>query len=186
MNDKFEYADYMTWLLMSYENRNHYEGWELMWKEVPTDLKKDDDVLRELNKKMIEAYPFLLPRSRWTDGVLEDYNYDYNEWEAIPFGWQVAFGWELLNKLSDLVNKWNNPANFRIEQIKEKFGELRIYTNGDEDIWDLIDEYSDKSRTICIECGQPAKYISKGWICPYCEDHIPNKDCADKIGEDDE
>ena len=40
---------------------------------------------------------------------------------------------------------------------------------------DIINKYSDLSSRICINCGKPAKYISKGWISPYCED------CAKEI-----
>ena len=29
------------------------------------------------NKELIERYPFLLPRNRWTGEIPEDYDYDY-------------------------------------------------------------------------------------------------------------
>jgi hypothetical protein len=42
-----------------------------------------------------------------------------------------------------------------IHQIKEKFGCIRIYIsfNDNPEIYDLIDEYSEKSRRICERCG---------------------------------
>ena len=168
------------WIRLSYGKYNHYEGWELMWKESPVKLTTVEEDIKILNKAMIETYPFLLPRNRWTGQVAENYDYDYNEWEAIPLGWQYAFGWELLNDLAEVVKK-NNLTNFQIEQIKEKFGELRIYTNGDDEVYTIIDKYTLKSQITCIICGEPAKYISKGWICPYCEKHVPAKEQATKI-----
>ena len=39
----------------------------------------EDMTNKELNKKMVEEFPFLLPRNRWTDKVSEDYDYSYNE-----------------------------------------------------------------------------------------------------------
>lgn len=150
-----------------------------MWKAVPEDLSKKNERLKELNKKMIEAYPFLLPRNRWTDEVQPDYDYDYNEWEAIPLGWQIAFGWEFLNQLYGMLEQFNIIDQFRIEQIKEKFGELRFYCSGNEEVWNLVNDYTARSARTCIECGKPARYISKGWICPFCEEHIGQRidDC---------
>ena len=40
----------------------------------------------QLNKLMIKEFPFLLPRNRWTGLVDDDYDYSYNELEAIPEG----------------------------------------------------------------------------------------------------
>ena len=132
---------------------------------------------------MIEEFPFLLPRNRFTDKPMDNYDYSYNEWQAIPLGWQIAFGWKLLHELNILVQALEKPEDFRIEQIKEKFGELRVYTNGGHDIWQLIDDYSTLSERTCIVCGKPAVYISRGWICPYCAEHVPDKDYADLIKE---
>ena len=40
----------------------------------------------------------------------------------------------------------------------------------------MIDKYEDLSSITCINCGKPAKYITTGWICPYCEDCISEED----------
>ena len=40
----------------------------------------------QLNKLMIKEFPFLLPRNRWTGLVDDDYDYSYNELEAMPEG----------------------------------------------------------------------------------------------------
>ena len=46
-----------------------------------------------------------------------------------------------------------------------------IHTISDEcHVPDIIKEYEDKSYVTCIRCGKPAKWESKGWICPYCDD----------------
>ena len=36
-----------------------------------------------------------------------------------------------------------------------------------------INKYEDISYHTCISCGKPAKYLSTGWICPYCEKCAP-------------
>ena len=175
----FTKEKFIRWIQLSYKTPEHYGGWELMWQPdlVPEkeNLINKDEELKQLNKEMIETYPFLLPRNRWTDEVSEDYDYSYNEWEAIDLGWQIAFGWDLLNELATAVNNLEHPEAFRITQIKEKFGELRIYCCGSREIYALIDKYSAKSMDICIQCGKPAKYVTHGWITYICED------CAKKL-----
>ena len=41
-------------------------------------------------------------------------------------------------------------------------------------ISDIINKYTELSYRTCCVCGKPATKISKGWICPYCDD------CFDK------
>ena len=39
-------------------------------------------------------------------------------------------------------------------------------------VHDIIAKYETLSRKTCICCGKPAKYITLGWISPFCEDCI--------------
>ena len=66
---------------------------------------------------------------------------------------------------------------WRITDIKEKWGSLQIYCNyGSHELYELLDKYENISYHTCINCGKSAKYLSNGWICPYCEDHYDPKD----------
>lgn len=170
----FTYENYIEWVKLTYADDNRYRGWELMW--APDAIPHEDEIsnkaerLKELNKLMIEEFPFLLPRSRWTDKVVDNYDYSYNEWQALELGWQLNFGWKFLHELNILVQTLEQSDHFRITQIKEKFGELRFYCNGDNAIYQLIQDYTDYSRTICIRCGKPATVATTGWISFYCDD----------------
>lgn len=230
----------------------------------------------EYNKALVKEYPFLLPYHRWTGKPVMDYDEDfewqYTEMDCMPNGWRLAFGDDFLKELKEELIKY--PAceerdtdgveylkeqlgeleyldtflyDYRIMQIKEKYGGLRWYDNGtpigklSEDyeeiirpctesfpeydrekyalifdytenyesifddngeakkdakeiidrnkaraiehykkyrilekckIYDIIDKYEDISYTTCICCGKPAKYITLGWISPFCEDCI--------------
>ena len=60
--------------------------------------------------------------------------------------------------------------------IKEKYGTLRWYDAGaPKEVYDIIHKYEELSFRTCIECGKPAKYITQGWISPYCEDCIKHQ-----------
>ena len=64
----------------------------------------------------------------------------------------------------------------RFFEIKEKYGGLRLAaTGGNSETDAIIDRCERDSQRICVECGKPATRISKGWICPYCDDCIGDR-----------
>lgn len=129
---------------------------------------------KEENKRLIEYFPFLQPRNVWTDKILEDYDYDYILGVGdLPYGWERLF---LLycKHLKVELDKFNFTDKFRFSQIKEKYGDMRLYNNGypkDSKCSDLEYIYSHLSTYVCQECGKPAKYESRGWIAQECEEH---------------
>ncbi len=65
---------------------------------------------------------------------------------------------------------------YRIIQIKEKFGELRWYDGGaPKEVREIIEKYSLMSARICMNCGKPATRITKRWISPYCDECLPKR-----------
>ena len=136
---------------------------------------------RIANRELCKRYPFLIPRSgfgkpiwdvRW-DGK-RDKPYSTTLAENFPSGWWEAFGIDLCEELRQDLIKCKYLYDFRMLEIKEKWGELRIYTCGlpeGSDTWDIIDDYSALSRNICISCGKPDVHIiDDGWIRPICCD----------------
>jgi len=126
----------------------------------------------EHNKELIQKYPFLRPRSVWSGEPVKDYDYTYTEWDAIPDGWKISFGDMMLEELGEELTKAGLINEFRIDQIKEKFGELRMYTHGgNKETEAIIDKYSHLSRNICINCGKPDVHMTYGgWIFPCCKE----------------
>jgi len=91
------------------------------------------------------------------------------------FGFEIRDGWlslleELFDKIQELVD--NDPQYNALEvvQVKEKYGELRIYINAYwEVIEDLINEYTRKSKHICEWCGEKGKlHNDNGWLTTLC------------------
>lgn len=128
-------------------------------------------MIQKQNKKLIERYPFLLPRNRWTDKVVKNYNYTYTELDAMPRGWKKAFGVILCEELRESLLENGFLEKYRITQIKEKYGGLRWYSNGcDEKMKDIINKYEYLSEHICIECGKfDVSMFDDGWVSPYCD-----------------
>ena len=142
---------------------------------------KNDDLLDnvELNKEIISLFPFMKPKSVWTGKELDNYDYTWTEFNSFPTGWRKAFGYEMISEINSAI--LNAPEkvreelekSFLITQIKEKFGYLRFYVScATQEIFDIIHKYETRSGKICVHCGKPAKYISTGWVCPWCEDCI--------------
>jgi hypothetical protein len=71
------------------------------------------------------------------------------------------------------LNKDGGNRKVIIAQIKEKFGGLRYYADGDidEQMDGMIDFAESLSYTICEECGAPGKLRSGGWIRTLCDKH---------------
>lgn len=140
----------------------------------------------QMNAALVERYPFLMPRNRWTGKIPEDYDYRYTELDAMPDGWRVAFGKQMCEEIRNELIQADCLGEYRITQIKEKFGSLRWYDFGaTEGIRrDIIPKYEQISQRTCIKCGKPATKISLGWISPWCDDcadQIKNNECFEDI-----
>jgi hypothetical protein len=82
----------------------------------------------------------------------------------LPNGW-ANIAQQLQERLAPFV-----AAGGRVLQVKEKFGGLRVYTEGD-DLPDLADLYEAAEKT-CVECGAAGTMtVRNGWVSPRCEAH---------------
>lgn len=128
---------------------------------------------KDENRKLVEKYPFLKPKSRWTGKVREDYDYERTELDNMPDGWRIAFGEEMCAELKVIIEKHGAMEEYAILDIKEKYGELCWYDYGLASVQEYFDwehKYRLKSRRTCIRCGNKATKISTGWISPYCDE----------------
>lgn len=118
-------------------------------------------------KKMTEAYP-------------EMFSHPYGGF-AVGSGW-----WPILEALCGQIHhhvKWKQEQKEKysrgdgcpdvvVEQIKEKFGGLRFYYNGGDDMIDGMVRMAESwAAHTCEECGKPGKSRSGGWIKTLCDEH---------------
>ena len=90
------------------------------------------------------------------------------------FGFECDQGWypiiiDALSKMEQL----DLPEDFRITQIKEKFGTLRIYTNITiPAVTSIITEAEDLAAKTCEICGKPGTLDrSSGYYQVLCPEH---------------
>lgn len=137
------------------------------------------------NKKLCKRYPFLTPRNRWTDKIAWDKSdkysmpYAYTELDCMPEGWRKAFGIQMMEELRKDLIKHNYLNNFRIVEIKEKYGGLRFYTGSvpkDSNVFEIISKYENLSLHKCMICGRDAETTCDGYwletICDKCKEKI--------------
>ena len=108
----------------------------------------------------------------------------YTELDALDNGWRLKFGKQLCKDIKKSLLKEGGRRrlkDYRILQIKEKWGRLCWYACGDtfEIMEKIIPKYEELSYHTCINCGKPATKRSTGWICPYCDDCIGDRDYID-------
>ena len=142
------------------------------------------NLTKEQRKKLTELYPFLIPRNVFTDEIPENYDYDYIRGEGeIPFGWRRLF-FMYCKKIRPILSEYNLLDNYRFNQLKEKYGTLRIYDNAaPAKIHILNSLYSCFANYICQRCGQFANFETSGWVESICEncytkENINNYDSA--------
>jgi len=89
---------------------------------------------------------------------------------CLAWGIAIGEGWmELFHQLCRDI-KAAFPEKFQFEQIKEKFGGLRVYyVGGNEAIHNLVSKAERDSYGVCEGCGSKEDVTSDGaWITTRC------------------
>ncbi len=129
----------------------------------------------ELDRKLVEDFPLLF----------KDRHAPMAE-TAMCWGFECGDGWEPLirracEKLEPLILAMG-PEKLdkylpRASQIKEKYGTLRFYMNGETDEMTLICSKAElESEKTCEKCGARGKIRGRGWYYTACEEHAREED----------
>lgn len=107
-------------------------------------------------------FPFLYPRNRFSGKhevyipwimKLHNWTYEniiqpvcfiptYTELDAMPKGWRKCFGIQMCKEIKASLKRHNCLKEYRITQIKEKFGGLRWYNAAaPEEVYKIIQKY---------------------------------------------
>lgn len=138
-------------------------------------MLNDNRSLRQWRKALIEEYPYLLPRDYTTDEVVENFDYEFVNGEYdLPAGWFELF-LQCCEDIKQPLMTSGHLDKFRFIQIKEKYGCMRIYTNGvSNEIHNILAKYEFLSSKVCCVCGNPAAVQANDWISSYCFEHANN------------
>jgi hypothetical protein len=118
----------------------------------------------DLDRALCNAYPSL-------------FRYRHSKASRRPiafYGLECGDGWyDLLATLCDgLMGKAGEGKVPAILQVKEKFGQLRVYAVAlTDEQGALIDAAEAESARICEHCGSPAVLRTDGWMRTRCDRH---------------
>lgn len=124
------------------------------------------------NREILKKYPYLHDPGHYSYATKAD-----DTWvDNVPIGWRKRF-FQLCDFINQKLEEVNGWEHFHVLQVKEKFGALRMYTAISDGLpKDVVDAIlkeiqvcETETSEICMMCGAPAKYLSKGWVDPYCE-----------------
>ena len=99
-----------------------------------------------------------------------------NKHSCMAFGIECNIGWyDILSSVCYRIKQYEKnkksdyyPVTF--DQIKEKWGGLRIYyIGGDDYIRGVVDIAEEMSYKICERCGCPGSPNKQGWITTLCD-----------------
>lgn len=118
------------------------------------------------NYRLCKKYPFMTCYFNKFQG------YKWIPYNDMPTGWQKAFGIQMLDEIKATLIKHKMPLRTSIiwEQIKSKYGGLRLYATAPKCVQDILAKYEVLSYGYCEFCGAPARYMTHGWIAYLCED----------------
>jgi hypothetical protein len=107
----------------------------------------------ELDTKLAEEYPRLFPQSQR------------------PFRCGCGDGWHRLISTACWLIDRHASSDFRWCQIKEKFGTLRMYSEGEksEYVSGVVAMAESMSAYTCEECGDRGSRRAGGWVRTLCE-----------------
>jgi hypothetical protein len=100
------------------------------------------------------------------------YAAEYTREQALE---SVHIGWHgLVNKAFDKLE--SIPDRILVDQVKEKYGGLRIYTSPMHDEFDkFILNLETESYKLCEICGEEGKLRGGGWYKTLCDAHADNR-----------
>lgn len=168
------------------KNYKKYEGLITAWYKIKEKLEFIPHTVA--STYLVWRFPFLKFRSDkhkvfhtscWYWNIIT-----YNGFISEPLkGWMKAFGIQMCKEIKDALKRHGQLHTYTISDVKEKWGALNIYDDGaPEEVHDILLKYEYISSRTCVKCGRRAKYITKGYILPFCEDCI--NDYGGSIGKE--
>lgn len=104
------------------------------------------------------------------EALAKEYDPEFAKWEAgrqpVGDGW-MPIVMETHRRIKEVC------PDYKIQQIKEKYGGLRYYCTHDmdDDVEKIIQEAEDKCAETCERCGKPGELrTDQHWILTLCDE----------------
>ena len=105
------------------------------------------------------------------------------DWKEKQRNWAIDFNSKAAKEEMRVVPE--SIPQVTLDQVKEKFGTLRFYYTGGDDIIDgMVRMAESMSGVTCEECSAPAQTHGPGWIRTRCEPCDDKREAARKAYHD--
>lgn len=122
------------------------------------------------NKALIKKYPFLQYRDASTGDPIPLKELNSTHLDNISSGWR-NLTLKLCDDIMNHLKEIGKIDEYRVFEVKSKFGYGRWYDYGSDDYIDnLVRQWEHDTSVTCEFCGKPATWVSDGWIAPYCDE----------------
>lgn len=79
---------------------------------------------------------------------------------------------ELCRDITEVYATAGQPVDVVVQQVKEKYGQLRFYCRASLWIEELIETYEERSAQVCEVCGMAGCLRAElPWIQTLCDEH---------------
>lgn len=152
----------------------HYNNWKLhqyhkkYWTKA-YEWKEDKWVTKD------KWFAFKIKVADFLNSFLGIFHFlpSYTLLDSMPKGWRKCFGIQMCKEVKKALLDTGGIKylmKYRIIDIKQKYGSLSWYDSYScDEVSNIIYKYGYISEHTCIKCGKTAKYITRGWVSPYCE-----------------
>ena len=129
----------------------------------------------ELDKQLCEKYPKIFAdRYKPMTETAMCWGFDHGD------GWYQILD-SLCSQIQHHIDRQNRNevkvAQVVAAQVKEKFGGLRFYYDGGDDVIDGMVRMAESwAANTCETCGRPGKLRGHGWLYTACNDHTKTED----------
>jgi hypothetical protein len=128
---------------------------------------------QELDKLLCEKYPkMMVNRDKPMQETCMCWGFEcgdgwFNILDQLMGNIQHHIDWKQEQK--EKYNRGEGCTQVTLDQVKEKFGTLRFYYTGGDDVIDgMVRMAESMSGVTCEGCGNPGKSRGGGWIHTYC------------------
>lgn len=144
------------------------------YKYMFSEMDKDIEIQRKQSKLTEELVKAKADDDEIKIAQIKEEQREVGSFYPIVFGFECDDGWfNLLDELMSKIKEVDKNRVVTIRQIKEKLGGLRFYTgNSINEVEDIINEYQEKSFSICEVCGKTGELCEANkWYKTVCKEH---------------
>lgn len=145
---------------------SHCDGWfKIIWM---LSLAIEDDLNMPKWKMQYQIWSEHIAR-KWNNIVYKLSKPRHDDWLAnLQNKYFPKKSWNYIG-IKWFVWHPNRFNYFSVTQVKEKFGTLRYYCSGNDNICDFIDYAEHASEHTCEACGEYGKLRDDGWLVTQCD-----------------